>query len=53
MSDPLIEYLNKTEYYYSKGISTGIAVAIEIAEECESIAEFIAKARRRIQVGRE
>lgn len=40
-------------YYYSKGIATGLAVAIEIAEECETIAEFVNKTRRRIQVGRE
>ena len=41
-----------SEYFYGKGIGTGLAIAIEIAEECETVAEFIAKARKRIQHGR-
>lgn len=44
--------VESAEYYYSKGIGTGLAVAIEIAEECETIAEFIYKTRQRMLHGK-
>ena len=37
------------EYYYNKGILTGFAVAIEIAEESSDIPDFITRMRKKLR----
>ena len=38
--------------YYSKGIGTGLAIAIEILEECETVAQAIYQIRQRMLHGK-